>query len=553
MKVRRAIATACVALVGYGWLGCGARAAAAAAPGWQGERRLSSGAGSSRLAINFARAIAVDSTGGAHVAWFEQTAKASVVRYRRSLDAGGTWKHVVTLSAPGAWAERPAIASSGTDLFVVWHARVGAGFEVFYRHSADRGARWSTVRQLSVSHAAAYPSVAASGGDVHVSWGDSRAGHAEMVVRSSHDRGGSWSAERQLSQPGFDSWVPTIEADGEHVVAAWVDTRDGNEEEYLRRSLDGGRTWEPVVRLTSNARNSWAPSMVVAGDVVHVAWFDQRDAPYSPFDAEAVLDEAMRLVGLEVQAAPSGVMVPHPLEVARRRAGEKLRLVEAAAPAWIAAGGDAARLHAIFTELQAMGAQGASYLEKERKVDEALRLLGLTYVPGPMDDLPRVYYGEAMQVRVQDKLLQVRAAAPGWVAQGGDPARLEGMLSELGRRMELATHEWEVYYRRSLDGGTSWQPPQRLTFAPGFSQRPSLAVDGGTVHVAWFDERDGDVEVYAKRSDDGGATWGPDVRLTTARGVSQLPSLAAAGGITHVVWSDDRTGKEEIYSTRSKE
>jgi hypothetical protein len=539
------------ALLALVWLARGG-GAAAAPEGWEGERRLTADAGASRLAINFARAIAADAAGGVHVVWYDQTASASSVRYRRSADGGRTWKRAVRLSPASAWAERPAIAVSGSHLFVVWHARSAQGNDVFLRHSSNGGASWSVTRALTTSHAAAHPSVAASGAAVHVSWGDTRSGHAETYTRASADLGDTWSTELQLSPPGFASWVPTIEADGERVVAAWVDTRDGNEEEYVRRSLDGGRTWEPVVRLTTDDRNSWAPSVVVAGDVVHVSWFDQQDTPYSPYDAEAVIDDAMRLLGLQVQPSPAGVLVPHPLEAAKRRATEKLRLVEAAAPAWVAGGGDSARLEAILAELQALGARGASYLEKERKVDEALRLLGLDYHAGPMEDLPQVYYGDAMQVRVQDKLLQVRAAAPAWVARGGDPARLDAMLHELSRRMELASHEWEIYYRRSLDGGASFEPTQRLTFASGFSQRPSLAVAGRTVHVAWFDERDGDVEVYAKRSDDGGVTWGPDLRLSFARGVSQLPSVAVGGGVSHVVWSDDRTGNEEIFYTRSR-
>lgn len=539
-----------------------APSAAAAPPGWEGERRLTADPGASRLPFNFARAIAADKSGAVHVVWFDQKDGSSSVLYRRSLDGGRSWRRAVRLSPAGSFAEQAAIAAAGRDVFVVWHARdtsggpagggAAPGYDIFLRRSSDGGASWRAPIQLSSSHAAAHPSVAASGPDVHVSWGDSRSGHAEMIVRSSYDRGLGWSAEQQLSPPGFTSWVPTVEADGDRVVAAWVDTRDGNEEEYLRRSLDGGRSWEPLVRLTSNDRNSWAPSVVVDGSTVHVAWFDQRDAPFSPFDAEAVLDQAMRLLGLEVPPLPSGVLVPDPNAAAKRRATEKLQLVQAAAPAWVAQGGDATRLEAILAELQALGGHGTSYLVKERKIDEAVRLLGLTYVPGPMDDLPQVYYGDALMVRVQDKLQQVQAAASAWVAGGGDPHAIEGLLQEMARRMDLATHEWEVYYRRSLDGGASWEEPQRLTFAPRSSHRPSLAVDGRRVHVAWFDERDGDVEVYVKRSDDGGTTWGEDVRLTTARGTSQLPSIAAAGGVVHVVWTDDRTGNEEIYYTRTR-
>lgn len=548
----------CVARAAFVALGCltglaSTAAPAAAAPaGWEGERRLIADAGASRLSFNFARAVAADTSGGVHVVWFDQRAGASSVLYRRSLDGGRTWRRALRLSPPSSVAEQPAIAAAGRDVFVVWHARRGAGYDVFSRRSADGGASWRSPVQLSTSNAAAHASVAATGDAVHVSWGDSRGGHAEMVVRSSADRGASWSAERQLSPSGFSSWVPTVEADGDLVVAAWVDTRDGNEEEYLRRSLDGGLTWEPIVRLTSNDRNSWAPSVVVDGPVVHVAWFDQRDAPYSLFDAEAMLDQALRMLGLEVPPVPAGVLVPDPNEAAKRRATEKLQLVQQAAPAWVVRGGDAARLEVILAELQALGRRGASYLVKERKVDEAVRLLGLTYVPGPMGDLPQVFYSEALMVRAQDKLQQVQEAGPTWVARGGDPAAIEALLREMERRLDLAVHEWEVYYRRSLDGGASWEEPQRLTFAPRFSQRPSLAVDGRRVHVAWFDERDGDVEVYVKRSDDGGASWGEDVRLTTARGISHKPSIAAAGGVVHVVWSDDRTGNEEIFYTRSR-
>lgn len=527
-------------------------ALAAGADGWQPHRKLSAGAGEASLAINFARAIAADDAGNVHVVWFQQTARVSHVLYRRSTDGGRSWQRAVRLSPAGSWAERPAIAAAGARLFVVWHVRDGRGHDVFLRRSGDGGSSWAAARALTASHAAAHAAVAATGDAVHVSWGDTRSGVAEMYTRASGDQGMTWSAERRLSPPGYASWVPTIEADGERVVAAWVDTRDGNEEEYLRRSTDGGASWEPLLRLTRDDRNSWAPSVAVAGEAVHVAWFDQRDAPWSPFDAETMLDEAMRLLGLEVAVPPAGVLVPHPLEAARRRTAEKARLVEAAAPGWIARGGDAARLQAILAELQALGERGASYLEKERKIDEAMRLLQLGYEAGPVDDLPQVYYGEALRIRMEDKLLQVRSAAPGWAAAGGDPAHLERLLAEMGRRLQLATSEWEIYYRRSRDGGATFEPGRRLTFAPGLSQRPSLAAKGDHLHLAWFDQRDGDVEVYLKRSEDGGDTWGTDLRLTTAAGVSQFPSIAVADGAVHVVWVDDRGGRQEVMYTRSR-
>src|SRR5215813_12826394 len=72
----------------------------------------------------------------------------------------------------------------------------------------------------------------------------------------------------------------------------------------------------------------------------------------------------------------------------------------------------------------------------------------------------------------------------------------------------------EIYYKRSTDRGTTWEPDVRLTRSDGVSEFPSLAVTGSTVHVVWSEYRDGNPEVYYKRSTDDGTSWGPDVRLT---------------------------------------
>jgi hypothetical protein len=72
-------------------------------------------------------------------------------------------------------------------------------------------------------------------------------------------------------------------------------------------------------------------------------------------------------------------------------------------------------------------------------------------------------------------------------------------------------------------------------------------VAGNNLHVAWYDYRDGNEEIYYKRSIDGGDTWGADTRLTNAAGGSYNPSVAVYGNNVHVAWQDDRDGNYEIY------
>ncbi len=107
---------------------------------------------------------------------------------------------------------------------------------------------------------------------------------------------------------------------------------------------------------------------------------------------------------------------------------------------------------------------------------------------------------------------------------------------------------YEIYYKKSTDGGTSWGNDIRLTNDPFSSGRPSIFATDSEVHVAWGDTRNGGVrEIYYKRSADGGITWGPDIRLTNDPSDSRHASISASGFYVHVLWIDLRDGNYEVY------
>jgi hypothetical protein len=116
----------------------------------------------------------------------------------------------------------------------------------------------------------------------------------------------------------------------------------------------------------------------------------------------------------------------------------------------------------------------------------------------------------------------------------------------------------EEYYRRSTDFGQSWEDEVRLTADPPGSPRPSwapsVAVDGGQVHVAFFDQRSGHWQVYDKRSRGAGAvgTWETErplaahPRVTFAR-----PSVAVRGGRVHIVFWGEWPEGARVYHVGS--
>lgn len=109
----------------------------------------------------------------------------------------------------------------------------------------------------------------------------------------------------------------------------------------------------------------------------------------------------------------------------------------------------------------------------------------------------------------------------------------------------------QVYYRRSSDAGTSWSSDTCLTDTAGLKSDPSLAVVAETLHLVWEDRRYGYApEVMYRRSTDGGESWQPEVRITDDSYYSRNPAVAAQGSLVHVAWANDTTGRE-LYYVRS--
>ncbi len=105
----------------------------------------------------------------------------------------------------------------------------------------------------------------------------------------------------------------------------------------------------------------------------------------------------------------------------------------------------------------------------------------------------------------------------------------------------------DIYYKQSTDGGINWGADTRLTSNSSSSSYPSIAISGNNVHVVWQDNRDGNQEIYYKRSSDGGINWGANTRLTNNTFSSETPSISVSGSNVHVVWVDNRDGNYEIY------
>ena len=115
----------------------------------------------------------------------------------------------------------------------------------------------------------------------------------------------------------------------------------------------------------------------------------------------------------------------------------------------------------------------------------------------------------------------------------------------------------DIYFNRSLDRGSTWLTAAvRLNTGtpPGvinMSVEPRMAVAGGCVYVAWYDQRNGGRDIYFNRSCDAGMTWlSVDAKRNgtlAAQTIGDSPLIAASGNCVYVAWGESRSGNYHVF------
>lgn len=119
----------------------------------------------------------------------------------------------------------------------------------------------------------------------------------------------------------------------------------------------------------------------------------------------------------------------------------------------------------------------------------------------------------------------------------------------------------DVLAYRSSDEGRSWSGPVKVNTVKA-SAREGLhhmaAAPDGTIHLVWLDLRNQQMELWAARSPDGGATWKDERQLDTSGGGKVCtccqPQIACdpRGGV-HVMWRNDLAKARDMYLMSSRD
>ena len=116
----------------------------------------------------------------------------------------------------------------------------------------------------------------------------------------------------------------------------------------------------------------------------------------------------------------------------------------------------------------------------------------------------------------------------------------------------------DIYFSQWSPGTVSWVTPVKLNDDGGASEqiRPSVAVGGNYIYVAWEDWRNGDTDIYSTRRLISGGAWEANKRVNQDRGDGDTPNTddqkwprlcMDASGMAHAVWQDKRSDYKKTY------
>jgi BNR repeat-like domain len=362
-------------------------------------------------------------------------------------------------------------------------------------------ADWTPAKRLTWnSGMSTWPALAVdSSGAFHLVWNDDTPGNTEIYYKKSTDGGATWSAGKRLTVTAGFSYHPRIGVDplgNLHVV--WDDGgTTGYGEIYYTKSTDGGSTWSAAKRLTWNSGSSERPVIGIDSlGNLHVAWED--DTPGYPnydiyykksTDYGVTWSAAKRLTWTSEGSIDSALTID-----------------------------SSDRLHLFWSE--GPGSGGEIYYAKSTNAGATWSASRrLTWTSG----------GSAFPAIAMDSSGRFQLV---W--------------------QEDLTTSYEIYYKKSSDGGANWTTGKKITTTSGSSFKPAVAADLlGALHVVWSDDTPGHPDIYYRMSADGGTTWATTRRLSWTAGNSFRPAIAAdSSGNLVVAWDDFTPGNLEIYYVR---
>lgn len=299
-----------------------------------------------------------------------------------------------------------------------------------------------------------------------------------------------WQPDTRLTNAAGFSTNSDLSSSGSFLHAVWQDTRDGNIEIFYKRSTNEGVTWESDLQITNQPTSKALPTISSTGSSVHIVWQENRTS-----DVEIYYK----------RSTDNGVTWESDVRLTNSSGVSQDPIIRA----------EGTSVNVIWRDTRS----GTYEMFYKRSIDGG-----------------NTWSSDTMLTAHSTGLASLNSLA------------IYGSNLHIAWSDTRHNDDYEIFYKRSTNGGVSWGEDTRLTNELRISESPSITCNASGVHIAWIDLRDSNInaEVYYKRSTDNGNTWGADTRLTVYAYAAN-PSILLSGSIVHVIWGVLPSGSEIHY------
>jgi len=420
------------------------------------------------------------------------------------------------------------LAASGANVYVVWQDGMTTPNSIVFRRSTDRGATWEPPQTLANG---VRPTVVADGILVFVTWQDQNTGCCSF--RRSIDGGQTFEAAQNfgfITASSNNFYRLTIV--GSRVYLLVLQTPNfATQNVGFRRSTDGGATWDPPLDEPPGVLSSRPPmqtaglALAVAGQRVYAAWPSELDGSRVVFfrrsmDGGATFEPEEILVSGSV----------NPVELAA--VGDQVYFA-------------AARFVGVICDLTRSEPIRLVCFNSKEIVFRSSNDGGATWVPSLVEEPVNISRTSGSSD------LPFVAAGPNNTVY----------LFWAESPTDVNFDPFDVMFRRSTDGGITWNPSLEQPATSLGAQMPDnqpahIVVKGTAIAAAWQDGVPGSVHVLFRHSPDGGQSWDPalDVSaLDVSEDIGGRPQVALGDAHAYVAWVEafvPPTGHSDIFFRR---
>ena len=337
----------------------------------------------------------------------------------------------------------------------------------------------------------------------------------------SDGRGVDWSAPIQvdadaiggLKESGENNRSQNLAVVGDHVYVNWIDERNGGATErdvYFGRSTDGGQTWQ-----------------------------EQRLDKGSAIGAGVPVDERV----MAVSADPAGDHIYVLMLVTNLSGNDELFLV-ASHDGGVTFGSavPVSTADPTLTDVDGYNIASQGFLVHLSWTDDRAGSASADDVFYRRSGTGGLTFDPEIQLDSSGPLLGDASLAPVVAAVGSTVA----VIWE--EELASATNE-ECRVAVSTNGGTSFAADQKVGSytASDDIDAPNIVVCGGNIVAAWDDNRLGSDAVFVSYSSDNGATWQPDVQVSSTGGTGFAKLTADESGIVSL--AAESTGSPNVFES----